>query len=122
MALVLEGGISEDELTKRDVEGNLPHWLERHGGAFDDYFFVPIHSRYRVAFIGIRKTDGEFVDIVEIPPPMESDSYTSNLWIFPGRRRNMRPRAGIAQLVEQLLRKQLVGGSSPLSGTICCLW
>ena len=29
----------------------------------------------------------------------------------------MRPRAGIAQLVEQLLRKQLVGGSSPLSGT-----
>ena len=26
--------------------------------------------------------------------------------------------AGIAQLVEQLLRKQLVGGSSPLSGTI----
>lgn len=28
--------------------------------------------------------------------------------------------AGIAQLVEQLLRKQLVGGSSPLSGTIPC--
>ena len=27
------------------------------------------------------------------------------------------PDAGIAQLVEQLLRKQLVGGSSPLSGT-----
>ena len=27
-------------------------------------------------------------------------------------------KAGIAQLVEQLLRKQLVGGSSPLSGTI----
>ena len=26
-------------------------------------------------------------------------------------------KAGIAQLVEQLLRKQLVGGSSPLSGT-----
>jgi hypothetical protein len=25
---------------------------------------------------------------------------------------------GIAQLVEQLLRKQLVGGSSPLSGTV----
>ena len=29
-----------------------------------------------------------------------------------------RIHAGIAQLVEQLLRKQLVGGSSPLSGTI----
>jgi hypothetical protein len=29
-----------------------------------------------------------------------------------------RLHAGIAQLVEQLLRKQLVGGSSPLSGTI----
>jgi hypothetical protein len=28
-----------------------------------------------------------------------------------------RLHAGIAQLVEQLLRKQLVGGSSPLSGT-----
>ena len=27
------------------------------------------------------------------------------------------PHAGIAQLVEQLLRKQLVGGSNPLSGT-----
>ena len=70
MALVLEGGISEDEMTKRDVEGNLPHWLERHGGAIDDYFFVPIHTRYLDAFIGIRMTDGEFVDIVEIPPPM----------------------------------------------------
>jgi hypothetical protein len=70
IALVLESGISEDELTKRDVEGNLPPWLERHGGAFDDYVFVRIHSRYRDAFIGIRKTDGELVDIVEIPPPM----------------------------------------------------
>ena len=70
MEQVLAAGTSEEELTARDIDGNLGPWLARHGGTFDDYVFAPIHSRYRDAFIGIRRSDGEFVDIVEIPPPM----------------------------------------------------
>ena len=38
-------------------------------------------------------------------------------WSLLRRRKLIAKVAGIAQLVEQLLRKQLVGGSSPLSGT-----
>lgn len=70
MEQVLASGADEDDLTARDVDGDLPPWLARHGGSFDDYAFVPIHSRYRDAFIGIRKADAKFVDILEIPPPM----------------------------------------------------
>ena len=70
MEMVLAAGTGEAELARRDIDGNLGPWLARQGGAFDDYVFVPIHSRYRDAFIGIRKATGEFVDIVEIPPPM----------------------------------------------------
>jgi hypothetical protein len=70
MARVLQEGISEGEIRGRDVDKNLDAWLEKHGGEFSDYAFFPIHSRYRDAFIGIRKSDGQMVDIVEIPPPV----------------------------------------------------
>jgi hypothetical protein len=69
MDKVIAGGISEEELRDRDDDGKLEIWLEDNGGSFSDYFFIPIHSRYRDAFIGIRKSDSSFVDIIEIPPP-----------------------------------------------------
>jgi hypothetical protein len=67
---VVTQGVSEDVLLARDREGNLKAWLSEYGGTFNDYAFIPIHSRYRDAFLGIRKSDKSFVDIVEIPPPM----------------------------------------------------
>jgi len=67
--VILEGA-SEESLLVRDKENNLRAWLLKYGGTFDDYAFIPIHSRYRDAFIGIRKSDKSFVDIVEISPPL----------------------------------------------------
>jgi hypothetical protein len=70
MDKVIAEGFSEEELRDRDDDGKLEIWLEDNGGIFSDYVFIPIHSRYRDAFIGIRKSDNSFVDIVEIPPPL----------------------------------------------------
>ncbi len=67
---VITEGTSEAELRDRDSKGNLDRWLDENGGAFIDYAFIPIHSRYRDAFLGIRKSDRSFVGIVEIPPPL----------------------------------------------------
>ena len=71
MGKVMAGGISEEELKDPDADGKLETWLEDNGGSFSDYVFIPIHSRYRDAFLGIRKSDRSFVDIIEIPPPMK---------------------------------------------------
>ncbi len=70
MDKVIAEGTSEEELRGRDSERNLDTWLSQNGGAFIDYAFIPIHSRYRDAFLGIRKSDQSIVGIVEIPPPL----------------------------------------------------
>jgi hypothetical protein len=67
---ILAEGTAESELVQRDTVGNLDRWLADNGGTFDDYAFFPIHSRYRDAFLGIRRSDLRFVGIVLIPPPM----------------------------------------------------
>jgi len=67
---VILDGISESEIRQRDVNGHLDRWLSDYGGEFSDYAFIPIHSRYRDAFVGIDKKKKQFVDIVEIPPPL----------------------------------------------------
>ncbi len=56
----------------RDPEGRLTQWVADQGGTVDDFAFVPIHSRYRDAFVGIRRSDFEIVGIVEVPPPLSS--------------------------------------------------
>jgi hypothetical protein len=66
---VIVSGTSEVEMRGRDKKGNLDRWLAKHGGEFDEYAFIPVHSRYRDAFIGISKAKKLFVDIIEIPPP-----------------------------------------------------
>lgn len=70
LAKVLQQGTAEQELRERDSHHNLDSWLERYGGSAEDFVFIPIHSRYRDAFIGIAAADGQFIDIVEIPPPL----------------------------------------------------
>ncbi|MBQ73668.1 MAG: hypothetical protein CMQ20_01445 [Gammaproteobacteria bacterium] len=70
METVVTEGMNEEELRDRDSKGNLDAWLKENGGTFVDYAFIPIHSRYRDAFLGIRKSDQEIIAIVEIPPPL----------------------------------------------------
>jgi hypothetical protein len=70
MAEVVKHGMDPPELLERDTYKNLAAWLDKHGGELTDYAFLPIHSRYKDAFIGISKVTLEFVDIVEIPPPL----------------------------------------------------
>lgn len=72
MSQVVEEGIAEERLRARDESGALDNWLARYGGEFADYAFLPIHSRYRDAFLGVRKADKSFVDILEVPPPLSS--------------------------------------------------
>lgn len=67
---IIEYGIAEAKIRARDGAGNLDKWLSKQGGSFSDYAFFPIHSRYRDAFLGIRKQDLKLMGIVEIPPPM----------------------------------------------------
>ncbi len=67
---LVKEGVSESGLRERDMEGNLDAWLDKNGGSFSEYAFFPIHSRYRDAFLGIRKADKSFVGILEIPPPL----------------------------------------------------
>lgn len=67
---IIDDGVTESTLRERDSGGNLEQWLHKHGGSFSDYAFFPVHSRYRDAFLGIRKQDLKFIDIIEIPPPL----------------------------------------------------
>ena len=70
MQEVIKGAFAEKDLRERDTEGKLDLWLAKYGGIFGDYAFIPIHSRYRDAFIAIRRSDESFVNIVEVPPPL----------------------------------------------------
>jgi hypothetical protein len=70
MDIVVNEGISEAEMRARDEAGNLDLWLIKNQGSFSDFAFIPIHSRYRDAYLGIRVDSKEIIDIVEIPPPL----------------------------------------------------
>ncbi len=67
--IITEGALEAD-MRERDTAQNLDVWLDQNGGDFKDFAFFPIHSRYRDAFVAIRRSDLEFTGIVEIPPPM----------------------------------------------------
>lgn len=66
---VIKHAMDPTELVERDRDNNLAPWLAKYGGDLADYAFFPIHSRYMDAFIGVSRATGEFVGIVEIPPP-----------------------------------------------------
>jgi hypothetical protein len=70
MSVVVNEGVSEVEMRKRDETGNLDRWLIKNQGSFNEFAFIPIHSRYRDAYLGIRIASKQIIDIVEIPPPL----------------------------------------------------
>ncbi len=67
---VLADAAPESALRARDENDQLDKWLSENHGQFSDFAFIPIHSRYRDAYLGIRKSDRSFINIIEIPPPL----------------------------------------------------
>jgi hypothetical protein len=47
--------------------GQLPAWLDRHGGDLADYAFFPFGTRYRYIFLGVRRADGAIVGALGTP-------------------------------------------------------
>ncbi|MDZ7686901.1 MAG: hypothetical protein U5O39_19715 [Gammaproteobacteria bacterium] len=66
---VLQAGRSAESIRKRDTGDSLDRWLDRHEGSFEDYAFIPIHSRYRNAYLPVRRADKSFADLLEVKPP-----------------------------------------------------
>lgn len=66
-------GTSERVIRQRDSRSALDKWLTQKGGVFSDYAFFPVHSRYRNVYLGIRKSDQAFVDILNVAPFRLSD-------------------------------------------------
>lgn len=69
MDTVMKAGWQRKDIEQRDPENNLDGWLARHGGAFEDYAFVPIRSRHHQAYLGIRRADKRIEGILEVNPP-----------------------------------------------------
>jgi hypothetical protein len=67
---VLEESYPVDKLRSRDESGALDKWLQKHGGTAEEYAFYPVHSRYRNPFIAIRRSDQQFVDVIDISAPL----------------------------------------------------
>lgn len=70
MEKVVSTAIGPQELMQRDRENNLAAWLEDQGGSVEDYAFIPIHSRYRDAFLAVAIATKRITGVVDIPPPM----------------------------------------------------
>lgn len=72
MTEVLGQAPGEAKIRARDTDASLDRWLERHQGTFDDYAFIPVHSRFRRGYIAIRRIDRSFAGWLEgQPPPIE---------------------------------------------------
>jgi hypothetical protein len=70
MAGVIAASATEDEVRSGDPGKVVDTWISAAGGGkFTDYAFIPVHARYREAYIGIRRADHQIVNIIEIPPP-----------------------------------------------------
>ncbi len=66
---VLEGGRTIDQIRATDTQNTIDEWLEKNGGSFDDYAFIPIRSRYRSAYLAIERANREIVGLLEVEPP-----------------------------------------------------
>lgn len=67
---LMDQAFDYEQLRQRDAKGAIGPWLEKYGGELEDYGFFPIHSRYQRSFLGIRKSDLEFVDVLLVPAPL----------------------------------------------------
>lgn len=65
---IIARGTSERVIRQKDSRGELDRWLTQKSGAFSDYAFFPVHSRYQNVYLGIRKSDQAFVDILDVAP------------------------------------------------------
>lgn len=70
LGAVIDEGETGQRLRDRDTEHRLGGWLAAHGGTFQDYAFIPIHSRYRNAYLGIRTSNRQIVGILEVAQPV----------------------------------------------------
>jgi hypothetical protein len=57
---------------------NLKHFLVRHGGATQDYVFLPLHCRYQDLLLALRRADGSVVDTLDIDPSKTAASPTAD--------------------------------------------
>ncbi len=58
----------QEELVDRDRQRQaIPNWLDEHGGTLQDYAFFPFGARYTYAFVGFRRSNGEFVGLLDTP-------------------------------------------------------
>ena len=59
------------ELKDRDQQNNdIPRWLSDYGGTLDDYAFFPFGARYGYQFLGIDRSTGEILGILDTPAPL----------------------------------------------------
>jgi len=70
LAEVLKNGveIGKYPAVSEQNRKNLERFLARHGGASQDYVFVPLRCRYQELLLALRRTDGSIVDTLDINP------------------------------------------------------
>jgi hypothetical protein len=67
---VLKGGVEIEKYSAVSEQNreHLERFLVRHGGAAQDYAFLPLHCRYQELLLALRHTDGSVVDTLDIIP------------------------------------------------------
>jgi len=70
LAEVLKDGVVIGKYTAVSEQNreNLERFLVRHGGAAQDYVFLPLRCRYQQLLLALRRTDGSVVDTLDINP------------------------------------------------------
>lgn len=68
--------LAEYGLDLHDLRANQPQqreevdrFLADHGGALEDYLFLPVRPRYRPVVLAFDRTTGDLVDWLDLPPP-----------------------------------------------------
>lgn len=70
LAEVLKSGVEIGKYSTVSEQNreNLERFLVRHGGAAQDYVFLPLRCRYEQLLLALRRTDGSVVDTLDINP------------------------------------------------------
>ncbi len=63
-AVKIESYLAVSEQYKEELE----RFLARHGGAAQDYAFLPLRCRYQELMLALRRADGSIIDAVDIDP------------------------------------------------------
>ena len=68
-----EASRSADIKTRDWENASIPRWLETHGGNIDDYHFYLFGARYKYAYLGFRRSDNSFVEMLDVGAPYAPD-------------------------------------------------